>query len=355
MVRIAFVYDAVYPWIKGGVERRVFEIGRRLAAEGYEVYWFGIGWWGNREIEHSGIKLVPCYKPVNLYSKGRRKISEAILFAISLKRKANLNEFDIVDCQVFPYFPSLVCSRHKNLVLTWHEFWGDYWMEYLGYLGYFGKIVEMIVAKIRCKHVAVSPTTAKNLLEIGVKAEVVPNGVDIERIKRIKAAEKGYDVVFAGRLIREKGVDLLLNALKLLPDSISCLIVGEGADKKRLVEISKKLGLNCYFQNFMNWEDMISIMKASKVFALPSVREGFSIISLEANACGMPVVTINHPNNAASKIACGIVCDANARNFAEALLEAMEKKKKLRKMCVNNARKYDWDRITKKIVEVYLR
>jgi len=353
-VKIAFVYDAVYPWIKGGVEKRIFEMGRRLAAEGNEVYWFGIGWWGDRETEHFGIRLIPCYKPVNLYSKGRRKISEAILFAASLKRKANLNEFDVVDCQVFPYFPALFSSHHHNLVLTWHEFWGDYWKEYLGILGYFGMAVERIVAATECKHVAVSSTTARQLLEVGVEPEVVPNGVDLEEIERIKPAEKGYDVVFAGRLIREKGVDLLLDALKLIPDSKSCLIVGEGPEKKRLIEKSRKLGLNCHFRDFMSWEDMISIMKASKVFALPSTREGFSITSLEANACGMPVVTINHPNNAASEIVCGIICDATAKNFAEALVEAMEKKKKLKKRCVNNARKYDWDRITKRMVEVYL-
>lgn len=354
-MKIAFIYDAVYPWIKGGVERRIFEIGRGLVAEGHEVYWFGIGWWGDKEIEHSGIRLVPCYKPVDLYSRGRRKISEAILFAAGLNRKANLNDFDVVDCQVFPYFPSLVCSKHKNLVLTWHEFWGDYWMDYLGYLGFFGRTVERIVAGIRCKHVAVSSTTARELHEVGVEAEVVPNGVNVDEIENIKSAKNGYDVVFAGRLIKEKGVDLLLDALRLISDSTSCLIVGEGPEKRRLVEKSKKFSLNCYFRDFMSWEGMISVMKASKVFALPSMREGFSIISLEANACGMPVVTVNHPNNAASEIVCGIVCDATARNFAEALVEAMERKKKLRNRCVKNARKYDWDRITKRMVEVYLR
>jgi len=353
-VKIAFVYDAVYPWIKGGVEKRIFEIARRLAADGHEVYWFGIGWWGNKEIEHAGIKLVPCYKPVNLYSGGRRKISEAILFAASLSRKARLDEFDVVDCQVFPYFPSLACSKHKNLVLTWHEFWGDYWKEYLGQLGYCGKIVERIVAGIEGKHVAVSPTTAKKLLDIGVETEVVPNGVNFAEIERVKPAEKSYDVVFAGRLVPEKGLDLLLDALKLISGP-SCLIVGDGPEKKRLVEKSKKLSLNCEFRDFMSWEDLVSIMKVSKVFALPSRREGFSIISLEANACGMPVVTINHPDNAASEIACGIVTEANPQKYAEAIANAIEKKKKLKRKCIENARKYDWERITKRVAEIYLR
>jgi len=44
-------------------------------------------------------------------------------------------------------------------------------------------------------------------------------------------------------------------------------------------------------------------MKSSRVFVLPSVREGFGIVALEALACGLPVVTANHPANAARDFA----------------------------------------------------
>ena len=53
-MRIAFIYDAVYPWIKGGAEKRIYEIGRRLAKK-HEVHWYGIGWWfkdNSRTIDH---------------------------------------------------------------------------------------------------------------------------------------------------------------------------------------------------------------------------------------------------------------------------------------------------------------
>ena len=48
-----------------------------------------------------------------------------------------------------------------------------------------------------------------------------------------------------------------------------------------------------------NYDDLIGYMKSSKVFVLPSTREGFGMVVIEANACGIPVVTINHPMNAA--------------------------------------------------------
>jgi len=46
-MKIAFVYDTVYPWVKRRVEKRIYEIGKRLADRGHEVHWFGIGWWFN--------------------------------------------------------------------------------------------------------------------------------------------------------------------------------------------------------------------------------------------------------------------------------------------------------------------
>ena len=59
-MKIAYVYDAVYPWIKGGAEKRIYEISKRLVEKGHEVHWFFckgikdyIGW-KNEE---------PCGKP----------------------------------------------------------------------------------------------------------------------------------------------------------------------------------------------------------------------------------------------------------------------------------------------------
>lgn len=40
-MKIAFVYDAVYPWVKGGAERRIHELGKRLSAKGHEVHILG--------------------------------------------------------------------------------------------------------------------------------------------------------------------------------------------------------------------------------------------------------------------------------------------------------------------------
>ena len=42
-MKIAYIYDAVYPWIKGGAEKRIYEIGKRLSDKEHEVHWYEIG------------------------------------------------------------------------------------------------------------------------------------------------------------------------------------------------------------------------------------------------------------------------------------------------------------------------
>ncbi len=73
-------------------------------------------------------------------------------------------------------------------------------------------------------------------------------------------------MVFAGRLIKEKGADLLIKAMKLLPD-YGCLIVGEGPEKASLIKSAPE---NVKFAGFMNYGYLIATLKSAKVFVLPS-------------------------------------------------------------------------------------
>jgi len=68
--QIAYVYDAVYPWIKGGGEKRVWEISKRLARREHEVHWFGIKWWeGEKDIVKGGVYLHGTGKCEDLYDE----------------------------------------------------------------------------------------------------------------------------------------------------------------------------------------------------------------------------------------------------------------------------------------------
>jgi glycosyltransferase involved in cell wall biosynthesis len=109
-------------------------------------------------------------------------------------------------------------------------------------------------------------------------------------------------------LLPNKNVDLLIRAVKLIkrtkPD-IRCLIVGDGPERENLEQLVDELKLqqNVTFFNFLeDHNELFALMKSSKMFVLPSVREGFSLVAIEANACGIPVITTAHEQNAASEL-----------------------------------------------------
>ena len=371
-MKIAFVYDTAFPWVTGGAERRIYEIGTRLAKRGHDVHVFSLGYWMQDErykdqevIEYDNITYHSVGKAKKLYNDdSTRSIKEALYFSRKILTKANFKDFDIIDCQNFPYF-SCYTSKLKTmrtdakLVITVHEVWNDYWYEYMGKKGFFGKIVEKGIFRLTDNYICVSKLTESNLLENHrpKNIEIIANGVNTKKITYLNPSDKFSDVLYAGRLIPEKHVELLVKAMNKVTDIhpfAKCFIVGEGPsriDLERLVS-SYELEDNVIFMDFLdNQEDLYSLMKSSTVFVLPSEREGFGIVLIEANACGLPVITINNPMNAAKDLITsdnGCVINNNVDNLAKIINFYIEEglNRNMRNNCRTYAKKFDWDHIT---------
>ena len=244
---IAFVSNVVYPFVQGGAEKRIHEIGTRLADRGHDVTVYCRHFWdGPRTISHEGMTLRAVGPERRLYVDGRRSIAEAIEFAarVPYPLYRHGGNHDVIVASVFPYFPVLAAklsalSLDTPLVTTWHEVWGPYWEEYLGRKAPFGKLIERLTAKVPQHPIAVSERTAEALAAIGTPCDrigVVPNGVDVDRIRSIPPAENGYNVLFAGRLIEDKNVDLLLSAFDDLAGKydLTLGIVGDGPELSQI-------------------------------------------------------------------------------------------------------------------------
>lgn len=365
-MKIAYVYDAVYPWVKGGAEKRIYELSRRLARRGHEVHCYGIKWWeGDSEILRDGVHLHGICSPMTLYSGGRRSMKEAGYFASKIPSMHDSSE--VVDCQNFPYLPCLPAKllsrlKRQDFFITWHEVWGDYWYEYLGRKGFLGRLMERGVSRLTDKNIAVSKMTRRDLEELGIKGvQVIPNGIDFDEIGRVKASEKESDVVFVGRLVGHKNVDLLIEALSLaareVPD-IKAIIIGDGPEMGKLKALAHELGMdrNIEFTGFMeSYDDALALMKSSQVFASPSTREGFGMAPLEANACGLPVVTVNHKMNAVCDLVAegtGWICEPSAKGLAGAIVKELDLGKDMMR-CKENAKSYDWEEICRLAESVY--
>jgi L-malate glycosyltransferase len=369
-MKIAFVYDAIYPWVKGGIEKRVWELAVRLSRNGHDVHLFGMKFWdGDDNIVHDGVVLHGVCPAQKLYRNGRRSIWQALYFSIHLIIPLMKEKFDIIDCQQFPYFscfsakiPSIL--KKIPLVITWHEIWDDYWYDYIGWKGIIGKITEKLVARLTSENIAVSKTTAKNLNNLGIRTEIkiIPNGVDLTKIRSISPSSETWDIIFVGRLIKDKHADLLIHAVNLLrnknPD-IRAAIIGEGPEYHKIKNLinDKKIATFvrvCGF--YQDHDDLIAQLKSSKVFVLPSTREGFGITALEALACGLPVITVSHQGNAVRDLITennGYLCSLSARDLADKISLALQHYGGMRDACIASAESFDWDSITLDIEAYY--
>lgn len=367
-MKITFIYDALYPEVKGGVEKRIYELGKRLAKK-HEVHWYTFNWWKDKKtIERDGIIVHGIGFPKSLYSGDRRSIREAIDFSFRLLLK-RIEKSDIIDCQEFPYIPCYSTKLHSmlsrsELIITWHEYWGHYWEEYLGHLAPFGNFFENNLLKLTDNHIAVSKLTLANLSKLELKNfSLIPNGIDLKRIQKVRPYRIKYDAIFVGRLVKHKNLEFLLRSIRYIrleyPD-FTLAIIGNGPERKKLERLTKGLGItdNVKFLGFLNsYEDVIEYIKSSKVFIFPSLREGFGIVVLEANASGIPVVTVDAPMNASKELIIegknGYISKLDEKSFAEKILLAYENSRKMRSTCINIAKKYDWKVITKKLEKYY--
>jgi glycosyltransferase involved in cell wall biosynthesis len=369
-MKIAIVYDAIYPYVKGGAEKRLWELARRLSLRGHEVHLFGMRYWeGADHIEREGVHLHGVCRPPDLYTGGRRSIREAVWFSLCLVRPLLREKWDIIDCQQFPYLPCFSAkivslAKKTPLVITWIEVWGDYWYDYLGSPGWIGKLAEKCIARFQNPTIAISHFTAVRLAQmytVPVPA-VIPIGIDLSALQGISPAQDRTDIIFIGRLIREKNADLLVQATRIImekyPD-IRVIIVGEGPEREKLRRHIDENGLETriILHNFFtDHNDLIALLRASRVFVLPSTREGFGISALEALACGLPVVTVDHPANAVQDLVTaktGFVSAVSAEDLATKICLALEQKDGMRISCIQAAEPFAWDRIVTDLENFY--
>jgi glycosyltransferase involved in cell wall biosynthesis len=275
--------------------------------------------------------------------------------------------FDALDVDHMPFFPlftaRLVCSlRRKPLHATWHEVWGrEYWRTYLGPLGIVGHLVERLALRMPDTIISNSEQTTRRLKAVAptVRVETVELGVDFRRIDAAEPAPLSSDVMYAGRLLSHKNVDVLIESValaRLQHPQIRCLIVGEGPERARLETLTLSLGLtdNVRFVDFVpSHDELFALMKASGVFALPSEREGFGAVVLEANACGLPVVTVDHPDNAARHLIRsgenGYVTQLAPEPLANTILRCMDRQSGLRPREAVELASSDWSAVAGRV------
>jgi glycosyltransferase involved in cell wall biosynthesis len=362
--RVAFVSDSIMPYHHGGKERRLYEISKRLVGDNREVHIYTMQWWdGPKVIKHEGVYLHAISKLYPLYTRDRRSIVQALMFGLATL-KLITERFDEIDVDHMPFFPLFSARivtwlKRKRLHTTWHEVWGkQYWKEYLGGIsGLFGYITEELAFRMPDVIISNSVHTTERLRSAGVKKDIqtIPLGVDLDTIYAAPVSDEASDVIFVGRLLNHKHADHLVAAIarvkETVPD-IRCKIIGTGPERKLISKLISKLSLKENIQmieRVERHEDLYGLMKASKMLVLPSVREGFGLTVIEANAAGIPVITTSHENNAAKDLILegvnGLLVEPNETDIAKKIIQLLNRGADMDVR--RDIEQYDWSRVVK--------
>jgi glycosyltransferase involved in cell wall biosynthesis len=377
-LRIAYVYDALYPFLMGGAERRFLELAQRLSNR-HEVHYITWQFWdGPADTTQDGIALHGVGAPARMYgADGKRTVREAVSFAARLMPAVRGGRYDVIDCAATPYVPLYACSlaarfTKTRIVATWHEFWGEHWEEYLGHRGRVARLARSTEAgavRLGDRQVAVSPFTADRLADAGLPEErirVVGNGLPLEAFATARSSGVTSDIVFVGRLIEDKRVDLLIDAVDRLRaefPTLRCLVIGDGPERRQLEAQVAELGLGqqVWFLGHVSEAEKLSLLKASQILVLPSVREGFGIAAVEGQAAGLVPIVIRSPFSAAPGLirdgVDGLVCDPSADALAGALRSLLGDQFRMdfmRAAATQSAQRWDWDRVALEMEQVYL-
>jgi glycosyltransferase involved in cell wall biosynthesis len=317
-VRICLVYDCLYPHTIGGAERWYRGLAERLAASGHQVTYLTMRQWARTSgPELPGVEVVVVGPKMALYARGRRRILPPLLFGFGVFAHLLVRgrRYDVVHTASFPYFSVLAAAAARplhrfRLVIDWHEVWSRaYWREYLGALaGSIGWGVQRLCARVHHRAFCFSRLHARRLAEEGHRGEVtVLEGEydgDLEP-EPPRAAEP--TVVFAGRHIPEKRVPALIPALASARQRIPELrltVYGDGPERPEVVGSVRRLGLDGAVElpGFVSHERLSEALRSALCMVLPSRREGYGLVVVEAASCGTPSVVVSDPDNAAAEL-----------------------------------------------------
>ncbi|HLI31903.1 MAG TPA: glycosyltransferase [Solirubrobacteraceae bacterium] len=325
-MRICIVYDCLYPYTVGGAERWYRELAERLVAEGHDVTYLTLRQWerGARLDLDPRISVHAVGPRMALYTGDRRRILPPLRFGSGVL--AHLlrhgHRYEVVYTASFPYFSLLaagVAARlyRYRLVVDWHEVWSEaYWREYLGPLGgRIGHAVQRLCARIPQRAFCFSRLYAQRLRAEGMRGELTILRGQYQPSGRTPSAPAsttdeqgaGAPVLFAGRMIPEKQVLLGLEAVAIararLPELQACFF-GEGPQRRALLARIERLGLaDCVSApGFVSAEVLAAAMRGALCLLLPSRREGYGKVVVEAAAFGTPSIVVAGQDNAATEL-----------------------------------------------------
>jgi glycosyltransferase involved in cell wall biosynthesis len=193
---------------------------------------------------------------------------------------------------------------------------------------------------------------------LGYNVFQVPNAIDIESLPSNEDRRYSKQIIFAGRLSSEKGIESLIEIGKKLPIDIQLIILGTGPEEQKIKELAIHQK-NIHYLGYQNKENTISLIRGSDILIQPSLKEGISSTILESMACDTVVIASNVGGNSEliENNVNGILIDSKEiDSFVEqimTLLNNVELRESLENQALNTVKKYDWSHVGNLYLKIY--
>jgi len=272
----------------GGAEVFTHEVAKHWVKLGHEVTLFTSEYAGcTREMVLDGVRIVRAGGRLGVYRKAKQYY----------RNYFSKEGYDVVvdEINTRPFFaPKFVNGSEKGVALI-HQLAREYWFYEtpfpLSYIGYYFLENRWLRNYVDVPTVTVSESTKQDLLNLGFKkTSVVPEGLNFKPLSEVPKKEERPVVVFVGRLRRAKRPDHAIEAFRIVRDKVpdaELWVLGEGSFRKDLERIAFD-GVK-FFDGLSN-EDWRGFLRRAWVLVNPSVREGWGLNVVEANALGTPCV-----------------------------------------------------------------
>lgn len=337
----------------GGAEVHFHEIFSRIASKGHTVVLLACKFEGASEYE--------VIDGIEIYRKGSRSLFNFYVpkHVKQLDKKYN---FDIIidDINKIPFYTPLYVKK-PILAISHHFFGRSIFREASVPAGLYvvaGEYCMRFVYK-RTPFSVVSQSTLDEFTKMGYDKRyftIIYNAIDHNRFPfSIGEKEKEPTVSYFGRLKKYKSVDHLLRAFAIVKKKhpqAKLHILGRGDFRGKLENLAKQLGIDkdTIFFGFVSEEEKVRLLSRAWCVVNTSMKEGWGITNLEANAAGTPVISANSPGlrDSVSVGKSGLLYEyGNIEELAEKIemiFSDAELRKTLSAGAIDWAKQFSWDK-----------
>lgn len=345
----------------GGAEVHLHEIFSRIAANGHSVTLLCC--------QYPGALPNDVLDGIKVKRIGSRSLFNYVvpIWWMLIGSKA---DYDIVvdDINKLPFFTPLFVK--KPILALVHHFFGQSIFNEVGriagsYVHWYEKRIPSVYASTPI--CTVSESTRQECLDLGLPTSnlhIIHNAID-QRLFPLQATPKATvpTLVYFGRLKRYKSVHHIIEALLIVRAQIPTIqleILGTGTERENLELMVASLGLGSHvtFRGYISNDDKAKYLSNAHLAINSSIKEGWGITNIEANACGTPVISADVPGlrDSVSPGLSGILYEyGNVTQLAELIVRVLTNGDELHRLTVGAvtwASQFTWDHSAQKMQEL---